>query len=194
VHRWAPQIWLEEGPARTYESPEEQVRRNLGFAARLFSKVQDAERRGLEHMVRHYSVVGLGKLGASMAAAIASRGCNVIGVDVNPQVVEAVNAGCTPIQETDLATTIAANRERLRATLNVDEAILNSEVTFVIVPTPSDTRGAFSLRYAAASFSAIGRALAHKRTYHLVVLTSTVLPGATRYGLLPLLEQESGKT
>jgi UDPglucose 6-dehydrogenase len=145
-------------------------------------------------MVMHYSVVGLGKLGASMAAAIASRGFNVIGLDVNPQAVEAVNAGRAPVQETALAETIAANRERLRATLDVDEAIRNSDVTFVIVPTPSDTRGAFSLRYAAASFGAIGRALAHKRTYHLVVLTSTVLPGATRYGLLPMLERESGKT
>jgi UDPglucose 6-dehydrogenase len=145
-------------------------------------------------MVMHYSVVGLGKLGASMAAAIASRGFNVIGLDVNPQAVEAVNAGRAPVQETALAETIAANRERLRATLDVDEAIRNSDVTFVIVPTPSDTRGAFSLRYAAASFGAIGRALAHKRTYHLVVLTSTVLPGATRYGLLPMLERESGKS
>jgi UDPglucose 6-dehydrogenase len=144
-------------------------------------------------MVRHYSVVGLGKLGASMAAAIASRGCNVIGVDVNPQVVEAVNAGCTPIQETDLATTIAANRERLRATLNVDEAILNSEVTFVIVPTPSDTRGAFSLRYAAASFSAIGRALAHKRMYHLVVLTALCCPAPRVTACCPYSNKSQGK-
>ena len=144
-------------------------------------------------MVMHYSVIGLGKLGASMAAAIASRGFNVIGVDVNPQVVEAVNAGHAPVQETNLVETIAANRERLRATLNIDEAILNSDVTFVIVPTPSDTRGAFSLRYAAESFGAIGRALAHKRTYHLVGLTSTVLPGATRYGLLPMLELSQEK-
>jgi UDPglucose 6-dehydrogenase len=145
-------------------------------------------------MVMHYSVVGLGKLGASMAAAIASRGFNVIGVDVNPQAVEAVNTGRAPVQETNLAETIAANRQRLRATLNVDEAIFDSDVTFVIVPTPSDMRGAFSLRYAAESFRTIGRALAHKRTYHLVVLTSTVLPGATRYGLLPILEHASGKT
>src|SRR5262249_59864885 len=72
-------------------------------------------------MVLHYSVVGLGKLGASMAAAIASRGFNVIGLDVNPQAVEAVNAGRAPVQETALAETIAANRERLRATLDVDE-------------------------------------------------------------------------
>lgn len=140
-----------------------------------------------------YSVVGLGKLGASMAAAIASRGFNVIGVDVNKRTVDWVNAGHAPVQETGLEELIAANRERLRATLSHREAILNSDVTFVIVPTPSDDQGAFSLQYAAWAFREIGRALAEKSGYHNVVLTSTVLPGSTRYGLLPILERESGK-
>lgn len=140
-----------------------------------------------------YSVVGLGKLGASMAAAIASRGFHVIGVDVSHRAVELVNAGHAPVQETNLEEMIAANRERLRATLSHREAILNSGVTFVVVPTPSDDRGAFSLQYAAWAFREIGRALREKDGYHNVVLTSTVLPGATRYGLLPVLERESGK-
>ncbi len=144
-------------------------------------------------MSTRYSVVGLGKLGASMAAAIASRGFYVIGVDVSHRSVELVNAGHAPVQETDLEETIAANRERLRATLSHREAILNSDVTFVVVPTPSDDRGAFSLQYAAWAFREIGRALKEKTDYHNVVLTSTVLPGSTRYGLLPILEQESGK-
>ena len=68
------------------------------------------------------SVVGLGKLGSSMAAAIAARGVPVIGVDVEERAVDAVNAGEAPVYETDLATTIAANRERLRATTSVIEA------------------------------------------------------------------------
>ena len=58
----------------------------------------------------------------------------------------------------------------------------DSALTFVIVPTPSDARGAFSLDAAARAFDEIGRALAKKDAYHLVVLTSTVLPGATRQG------------
>ncbi len=140
-----------------------------------------------------YSIVGLGKLGASMAAAIASRGFDVIGVDVNQRVVDLLNSGHAPVQETNLEETIAANRERLRATVSHREAILNSDVTFVIVPTPSDEQGAFSLQYAKWAFGEIGRALAEKDSYHNVVLTSTVLPGSTRYGLLPILERESGK-
>lgn len=144
-------------------------------------------------MSKTYSIVGLGKLGASMAAAIASRGFNVIGVDVSQQAIDLLNAGHAPVQETDLEETIAKNRERLRGTLSHREAVLKSDTTFVIVPTPSDERGAFSLQYAAWAFGEIGRALAEKDRYHVVVLTSTVLPGSTRYGLLQILERESGK-
>jgi UDPglucose 6-dehydrogenase len=139
------------------------------------------------------SIVGLGKLGASMVAAIASRGGTVIGVDVNPAAVESVAAGRAPVQETDLDATLAANRERIRATLDVADAVRDSTITFVIVPTPSDARGAFAFDAAARAFDAIGAALRTKDAYHLVVLTSTVLPGTTRQALLPVLERASGK-
>jgi UDPglucose 6-dehydrogenase len=135
----------------------------------------------------------MGKLGASMAAAIASKGHSVIGVDVNHRAVDAVNAGRAPVQETGLQALIEANRDRLRATMSHAQAIAESELTFVIVPTPSDDRGAFSLQYAGFAFREIGKALANKKDYHTIVLTSTVLPGATRHGLLPILEQHSGR-
>src|SRR5262245_12013398 len=142
---------------------------------------------------RRYSVVGLGKLGASMAAGIASRGHDVVGVDINHASVDAVNMRRAPVQETGLDALIAANHDRLRATTDHADAVVNSELTFVIVPTPSDERGAFSLQYATYAFREIGKALAKKNGYHTVVLTSTVLPGASRYGLIPVLEQYSGK-
>src|SRR5262249_2789284 len=143
--------------------------------------------------MRHISIVGLGKLGASMAAAIASRGHRVVGVDVNHRSVDAINDGRAPVQETGLEALIAENRDRLRATASHEEAIRDSELTFVIVPTPSDERGAFSLQYAAYAFREIGKAIARKHGWHTVVLTSTVLPGATRHGLLPILERHSQK-
>ncbi len=145
-------------------------------------------------MQERVSVIGLGKLGASMAAAFASRGFEVVGVDVSQTAVDLVNAGKAPVQETGLGEMIAENRDRLRATVSHEDAVLNSDISFVIVPTPSDDRGAFSLQYAEWAFREIGRALAKKKTYHTVVLTSTVLPGSTRQALLPVLERESGKT
>jgi UDPglucose 6-dehydrogenase len=128
-----------------------------------------------------------------MAAGIASKGHQVIGVDINHAAVDAMNSGRAPVQETGLDEMVGANRARIRATLSHTEAIQESELTFVIVPTPSDERGAFSLQYAAYAFREIGKALAQKKGYHTVVLTSTVLPGATRYGLIPVLERFSGK-
>src|SRR5437867_4185369 len=145
-------------------------------------------------MLQRISIIGVGKLGASMAAAFADRGFNVIGVDVNQRSVDLVNEGKAPVQETNLAEMIGANSERLRATLSHEDAILNSDISFVIVPTPSDERGSFSLQYAEWAFREIGRALAKKKDYHNVVLTSTVLPGSTREALLPVLKRESGKT
>jgi UDPglucose 6-dehydrogenase len=144
-------------------------------------------------MQNKISVIGLGKLGASMVAAIASRGFEVIGVDINEKSVHAVNEGREPVQETNLGKYISENRNRIRATMSHEEAILNSDMSFVIVPTPSDEKGSFSLQYAAWAFKEIGKALAKKDKYHNIILTSTVLPGATRFGLLPILEKESGK-
>jgi len=140
-----------------------------------------------------YSIVGLGKLGASMAAAMASRGHRVVGVDINADAVASVNAGHAPVAETALEETIAANRHRISATMSWSDAVRDTEATFVVTPTPSEPSGSFYIGYAREAFIEIGRALRDKNDYHLVVLTSTVLPGATRYGLIPLLEDASGK-
>lgn len=140
-----------------------------------------------------YSIIGLGKLGASMAAGIASRGFEVIGVDVLEQNVNMINKAHAPVQETHLDETIKKYAHKIRATLDYEDAVHNSDISFVIVPTPSETNGSFSLSFVKDSFREIGKALRTKKGYHLVVLTSTVLPGSTRYGLLPTLVEYSGK-
>lgn len=145
-------------------------------------------------MIRRTSVIGLGKLGASMAAAMASRGIEVVGADCRSESVNAVNAGQAPVQETDLQRYISENKTRLRATTSTRDAVHDSDISFVIVPTPSEKSGAFSTKYAEKAFAEIGSALRDKNDYHVVALTSTVLPGATRSRLLPILEASSGKT
>jgi UDPglucose 6-dehydrogenase len=68
-----------------------------------------------------------------------------------------------------------------------------TDVTFIVVPTPSDETGGFSLAYLLDACGPVADALAAKDDYHLVVITSTVLPGATDSEIVPLLEQRSGK-
>src|SRR5260370_29651924 len=93
------------------------------------------------------NAVGLGKLGPPVAAVLASRGFPVIGLDVNKALVDALNTGKMPIVEPQLNELIAANRQRLAATVDANEAIQKSDASFVIVPTPSDSTGFFSNRF-----------------------------------------------
>jgi UDPglucose 6-dehydrogenase len=144
-------------------------------------------------MRKRVSVVGMGKLGACMAAAIASRGHETIGVDVEVQTVKALQQKRPPVFEPGLAELMAQSDGRLRGTGDHLQTIQQTDITFVVVPTPSNPDGGFSLRFVCQAMEQIGQALRHKSSYHLVVLTSTVLPGSTDYVVRPLLEQASGK-
>lgn len=139
------------------------------------------------------SVVGLGKLGAPLSAVFASKGYRVIGTDLNPSYVDAINAGRAPVDEPRLQDLIDANRERLTATMDIAEAVAATEITFVIVPTPSDATGRFSNAAVIDAMKSIGIALRQKDAYHIVVITSTVMPGSTGGEIRQALEQHSGR-
>lgn len=139
------------------------------------------------------SVVGLGKLGSPLAAVLADKGHTVVGVDVNRAFVEALRDGRAPVRETGLDELIEKNRARLQATFDCEEAVLRTDLTFVVVPTPSKADGSFSLEYAQAACREIGKALRIKDGFHVVAMTSTVMPGATGGPIRACLEEVSGK-
>jgi len=144
-------------------------------------------------MVSSISVIGLGKLGSPMVACFAAAGFRVTAVDFNPQKVEAVNRGLPPVNEPGLAELMKEAGDRLTATRDIAEAVMDSDATFIVVATPSEPGGGFSLQYAVPACEAIGRALAFKKSFHLVVMTSTVMPGSTGGPVLAALERSSGK-
>jgi UDPglucose 6-dehydrogenase len=139
------------------------------------------------------SVIGMGKLGAPMVAAIAARGVRAIGVDTDAAKVAAIGKGLPPVFEPRLAETLILAQGRLTATHSVEDAVRDTDITFIVVATPADADGTFSLRYALPVCEAIGRVLAAKRDYHLVALTSTVMPGSTDGPVRQTLEKASGK-
>jgi UDPglucose 6-dehydrogenase len=139
------------------------------------------------------SVVGLGKLGAPMAACFAARGLSVIGVDADALKVEAIERGQAPVFEPGLQQLVQAAQGRLSATDSIMRAVLASQITFIVVATPSECDGGFSLRHVLPACADIGRALQVKKEFHLVVLTSTVMPGTTEGPVRNALEQASGK-
>jgi UDPglucose 6-dehydrogenase len=139
------------------------------------------------------TVVGLGKLGAPMAACLAAKGYTVIGVDVDETKIAAINDGRAPVYETGLDEKLQQSDGRLSATTDLEDAVRRSQLTFVVVATPSDERGGFSLGYVLPACEAIGRAIRDQDDFHTVVLTSTVMPGSTGGPVREALEQASGK-
>ena len=141
------------------------------------------------------SLFGLGYVGCVTAACLAKCGHDVLGVDVNADKVEMINAGKSPIIEEGLAEIILESQlgGRFRATTDPVEAVLNSEVSLVCVGTPSNGNGSLDLKAVKAVARQIGESLREKN-YHCVVFRSTVLPGTVRNVLIPILIEACGKT
>lgn len=139
------------------------------------------------------SIFGLGKLGAALAACHASRGFHVIGVDVDARAVEACRERRPLHLEPEVESLYASCGTRLEATSDGARAVLESDASLILVPTPSERDGSYALRCALDACESIGRALRAKPGAHLVVMKSTVLPGACQSVLVPALEAASGR-
>jgi len=140
------------------------------------------------------AVIGLGKLGSPLAAVLAAKGHTVIGVDLNAAFVDAINQGRAPVIEPQLQELIDKSRDRLSATTDFAEAIAQTDISFVIVPTPSDSHGVFTNKFVLSAVEKIGAALRKTDHYHVVNITSTVMPGSTGGEIRTCLENASGRT
>src|SRR5262249_49130361 len=118
------------------------------------------------------SVFGLGYVGSVSAASFAGDGHDVVGVDVSPEKVAAVNAGRSPIVEPGLAELMsqAVADGRLRATTEPTEAVHATEASLICVGTPGRRNGSLDLSYLERVCDQIGRALAAAMHYHVVVV------------------------
>jgi UDPglucose 6-dehydrogenase len=140
------------------------------------------------------SVFGLGKVGVTLSSCLSAAGNNVIGVDVSAPLVDALNGGSFQTQEPGVMERLARTPPGgFTATLDPARAVSESELSFVIVPTPSNTLGGFSLRYVLKACDEIGAALRTKSDPHTVAIVSTVLPGSSDARIIPCLEQASGR-
>lgn len=142
------------------------------------------------------SVVGLGYVGCVSAACFAEMGHHVIGVDVNPGKVRLISQGISPIVEERIneLTKEQVLAGRLTATTDLNDAVLQSDVVFIAVGTPSSPDGSLDFSYVEQVSAEIGTVLKHKKDFTAVVLRSTVLPGICENIAIPGLEEFSGKT
>ncbi|WP_334049568.1 UDP-N-acetyl-D-mannosamine dehydrogenase [Alteromonas gracilis] len=124
--------------------------------------------------INKVSVIGLGYIGLPTAAVIASRGINVVGVDVSQNAVDTINAGKIHIVEPDLDMVVqaAVTTGKLKATLTPEAA----DVFVIAVPTPFKDGRKPDLSYIQAAAEAIAPVLEKN---NLIILESTSPVGAT---------------
>jgi GDP-mannose 6-dehydrogenase len=141
------------------------------------------------------AIFGLGYVGCVSTACLARDGHHVIGVDINLEKVERIREGKSPIIEPGLSDLIqwGVNAGRIEVTNEAAYAINRAEVAMICVGTPSQPNGSLNLTYVERVCQDIGRALAEKVSYTVIVVRSTMLPGSAQEHLIPILESTSGK-
>lgn len=141
------------------------------------------------------SVIGLGYVGAVSTGCLAALGHRVVGVDVDPVKIAQINAGHAPLHEAGLdgLLTQGVADGLVSATDDIVAAVASTDVTFVSVGTPTAPNGGCDMRHILAAARGIGRALATKDEYHVVVMRCSIPPGTTLGVMVPEIEEASGK-
>jgi len=141
------------------------------------------------------SIAGTGYVGLSTAVGFAIKGYKVITFTHDPEKAAKINKGIPPFYEPELQENLkkVVDEELLKCMLNGIETILNTDITFIATGTPSRSDGSIDLQYIEKSACEIGEALKKKKSYHLIVVRSTVVPGTIEKVVKPVIENHSGK-
>jgi UDP-N-acetyl-D-glucosamine dehydrogenase len=133
-------------------------------------------------------IVGLGYVGLPLAVAFAEAGCEVVGVDVSAERVEALSAGRSPVEDIP-DERLQAVGKAFAATTDAAELAACSAV-LICVPTPLTAHRDPDLSYLVDAAERLSEVLVEGQ---LVVLESTTYPGTTREQLAPILERSGLK-
>lgn len=142
--------------------------------------------------LKNVTVVGLGKIGLTLAAVFANNGFNVFGVDINKKVVDSVNKGISHVKnEPGLEQLVqdAYKNKTLVATLDTSEAVNNSEIIMVIVPVLINNQNEVDYTFIDLAVENIAKSI-KKGT--LVIFETTLPTGDTRNRFGKKIEETSG--
>lgn len=151
--------------------------------------------KGKKFMEPHpkLSIIGLGKLGLPMLLSFVKRGFNAIGMDKDRVKLDLLSSKRSYLLEDGVQELLDELGEKIRLTQKIEEAVENSDITFVVTPTPTDISNKFSLEFVKDACIDIGRAISSKQDFHLVVITSTIMPRSMECEIKPLIEDVSRK-
>ena len=139
-------------------------------------------------------VIGTGYVGLVSGVCFAEIGHNVTCIDIDQDKVDLINNGISPIHENRLQDLLErnVNRKNLEASLDLNAAIKDADISLITVSTPFDDNS-IDLSYVSKVSGDIGKALKELNHYHVVCVKSTVEPGTTEKLVGPLITKYSGK-
>ncbi len=140
------------------------------------------------------SVIGTGYVGLCTAVGFSSKGYKVLAYDKDIQKMDSINEGIPPFFEPSLKELLqkVVKDNSLKCVPDLNEAVMNTDITYITVGTPSKSDGSINLQFVNQAAKEIG-AILKKKQDHLVVIKSTVVPGTTEHMVKPLLEKHSDK-
>ena len=139
------------------------------------------------------AIIGLGFVGLSLTSVLASKGFNVVGIDIDKEKCKKISNGILPFYEPDLEKTL---KNGLKKKLEISDdfsLIKKCDLLFVTVGTPQDTKGAIDLSIIKKAVSSIGKNLKGNKKQPIIFIKSTVIPGTMKNDILPILENNSKK-
>lgn len=129
-------------------------------------------------MMSKVAVVGFGYIGSVIGGVLARRGFDVVGIDVNAAMIEAIRAGECPIPEPGLAELLAEGQASGRLTVSTDPAeAAGAEAILITVGTPLSEDFAADLGHIRAACQGLAPYVSDGQ---IVMVKSTVPPGVTR--------------
>jgi len=143
-------------------------------------------------------VIGIGRIGLPTALTIANAKVPTVGVDINAELVNKINSGIFPLKDEpgyDKIFTDVMNQKLFHATTKIEEAVPNSDLILLSLPTPMDKDNIPDY----SALRIVGKQLGRFMEPHsLVVVESTIEPGFIENELVQIIESENrlvaGKT
>ncbi|MCC6581199.1 MAG: UDP-glucose/GDP-mannose dehydrogenase family protein [Phycisphaeraceae bacterium] len=151
---------------------------------------QDATSLNASPKIR-LAVIGMGYVGAVSAAALARQGFDVACVEIHPAKLGQLRAGQPPVFEPGLAELFASEQSRLHPTDDLAHAARQAQVILIAVGTPSDRDGRVSMDAMDRVLDQLAEALRGSGERKVVLVRSTVPPGAIRDRIQPRLHDAS---
>ena len=141
------------------------------------------------------SVIGSGYAGLVNAVGFAHLENKVICVDIDQKKIDLINKGIPPIYEEGLEENLkdALKKGNIKATTDISRSVMETDITFIAVGTPSNDDGSIDLKYIKKVSEDLGNILKKKDRYHTITVKSTVVPGTTEDIVAKTIESVSGK-